>query len=350
MVDMLRRGFEMVYDEPSDRPSGGTGNPFGPITQRPRTTTPRPFANAFQRLSGDPDSMASLPTLQRESLGRRMVLTALKSDGTNLPSGFSDEIEQAEGPALGGLGKQRPTPSEPKFTKSGQATSRTEIPIPRNQLAEGTGRREPEPQLAMSDRPKPMDPEAQREIDDAKRQPGKILEFRMEQSRYWVLRNDHPGKFNIKNNNKFDGSAPWNRIHSLGVTAVRKYDAIIVREAKRKGVDPDLIRAIMYYENADGHYGGLSFAAESVGWAKSIFPMQIKPHVWGGMDGVTEEEMHKPEKNILASVELIKRIRDRIENPTAAKIGSIWTFTGMENVNEEGQQIQKVYDDKPWLR
>ena len=130
----------------------------------------------------------------------------------------------------------------------------------------------------------------------------------------------------------------------------RKYDAIIAREAKRKGVDANLIRAIMYMENADGNPGGASRGLERLGIAKSILPMQIKPHIWSGLDGIAEEEMHKPEKNIQASAELIKRIRDRIENPTVAKIASIWNFAGRENVNDRGKRIQNAYDEKLWLK
>ena len=31
-------------------------------------------------------------------------------------------------------------------------------------------------------------------------------------------------------------------------------------------------------------------------------------------------------------------------NPSRAKIGSIWNFTGAEKVNEKGARIQKIYD------
>ena len=65
--------------------------------------------------------------------------------------------------------------------------------------------------------------------------------------------------------------APW-RIHALGVEAVKKYDAIIIREAKRKGVDPDLVRAIIYMENADGNPLNLNRLVEEFGMASSIPP------------------------------------------------------------------------------
>ena len=43
-----------------------------------------------------------------------------------------------------------------------------------------------------------------------------------------------------------------------------------------------------------------------------------------------KEEFKNPEANIRAGVTLIKRIRDRLDDPSEAKIGSIWNFTGAE--------------------
>ena len=84
--------------------------------------------------------------------------------------------------------------------------------------------------------------------------------------------------------------------------------------------------------------------------AKSLFPMNIKPDMWAGLDGVKKEEFKNPEANIRAGVTLIKRIRDRLDDPTPAKIGSIWVFAGAEKVRPEGARIQRIFDQKAWLR
>ena len=78
--------------------------------------------------------------------------------------------------------------------------------------------------------------------------------------------------------------------------------------------------------------------------AKSLLPMNIKPGMWAGLDGVKKEEFENPEANIRAGVTLIKRIQDRLDDPSEAKIGSIWNYTGAEQVNDKGARIQKIYD------
>lgn len=166
----------------------------------------------------------------------------------------------------------------------------------------------------------------------------------MEESRQWAVLNDRRVRFNIEDNPAEKGGKPPWRIHALGVEAVRKHDAIIEREAKRKGVDPDLVRAIMYMENADGHKFGAAKIAEELDMADSLFPMNIKPDMWAGLDGVKKEEFENPEANIRAGVTLIKRIRDRLDDPSEAKIGSIWNYTGAEKVNDKGARIQRIYD------
>ncbi|MCH8096895.1 MAG: hypothetical protein IID53_07435 [Proteobacteria bacterium] len=235
-----------------------------------------------------------------------------------------------------------PAPREPQERKDDPPIL---APATQAKPQAGEGAKPPE-QIAMSRRPtQPIRPKAQREIDEAKRNPGdeKII-FTMAESRQWAVLKDRRVRFNIEDNPAEKGGVPAWRIHALGVEAVRKHDAIIVREAKRKGVDPDLVRAIMYMENADGHKFGLSYLAETAGMAKSLLPMNIKPGMWAGLDGVKKEEFENPEANIRAGVTLIKRIQDRLDDPSEAKIGSIWNYTGAEKVNDKGARIQKIYD------
>jgi hypothetical protein len=68
----------------------------------------------------------------------------------------------------------------------------------------------------------------------------------------------------------------------------------------------------------------------------------------GRCRGISKEEFSDPEKNIRAGVALIREIKDRLVNPTPAKIGSIWQFTGSEVVRENGAKIEKVMRKKPW--
>jgi hypothetical protein len=47
-------------------------------------------------------------------------------------------------------------------------------------------------------------------------------------------------------------------------------------------------------------------------------------------------------------VTLIKRISERIDDPTPAKIGSLWNGIKLEMVNERGSRIEKIHEKRPW--
>ncbi|MCE7887215.1 MAG: hypothetical protein DYH13_06910 [Alphaproteobacteria bacterium PRO2] len=77
--------------------------------------------------------------------------------------------------------------------------------------------------------------------------------------------------------------------------------------------------------------------------------MNIKKQKWSGLVNKKQDDMHNADVNIEAGTVLLKRIRDRIERPTPEKIGSIWHYTGKENIDEFGNFIGEVYKKKPWL-
>lgn len=119
--------------------------------------------------------------------------------------------------------------------------------------------------------------------------------------------------------------------------------------AKKRGVDPDLIRSVMWAENARGHYGGLNQVLDTIGLSRTKLPMNIRPH-FSRLIGARPEDMSKPEVNIEASAELLRRVRDRIDRPTPAKIGTIWNLTGENTVSDFGAAIARIYRARPWLR
>ncbi len=192
--------------------------------------------------------------------------------------------------------------------------------------------------------------ETQREIEALKHAKGRKIEIRMEGARIWAIKNNRPALFKVAESASASGAAPSHREHQVGVEAVRKYDKTIIEEALRFGVDPDLVRAIMYIENADGHRYGMDRFMQDYGRASSLLPMNIKPKVWEGVGGVRRDQFKDPKLNIRAGVALIKELQDRIENPTPAKIGSIWQFTGREIVNDNGAKIERAFRQKIWQR
>lgn len=102
----------------------------------------------------------------------------------------------------------------------------------------------------------------------------------------------------------------------------------------------------MYVENAHGKICG--DVAEALGLADTILPMNISMETWSGL-GAKPEEFFDPEINIRIGVTLVRRIRDRIAEPTPEKIASIWIFTGRELVNDYGARVQDVYERQVWM-
>jgi len=135
-----------------------------------------------------------------------------------------------------------------------------------------------------------------------------------------------------------------------GLEAVEEHDPVIREMADKYGVDPDLIRAVMFAENARGHKGFLNKMADVVGWSDSALPMNINKETGAKLLGKKPDDLYDARDNIEAATIFLKRIRDRIDspNPTPAQIGSIWLFTGRENTHDWGEFIQRIHNEKPW--
>lgn len=167
----------------------------------------------------------------------------------------------------------------------------------------------------------------------------------LEPDRIQVLIEDAPARFEIAENPDANPNyGKWHTIHALGVIAVRLNEAIIEREAEAQGVDPDLVKAILYVERAQGYR---DIPAEILGRAESLHPMNIRPDPWSALDN-PPADLGDQETNIRIAVTLIRRISERIDDPTPAKVASIWNFTGRERVNHYGARVQDVYQNRTW--
>jgi hypothetical protein len=104
----------------------------------------------------------------------------------------------------------------------------------------------------------------------------------------------------------------------------------------------------MYSENSRGHNFLGNNVADFLGWGDSVAPMNINPTLWGGLLG-DDADLYDEAQNIEASAILIRRIADRLENPTPVAIASIWNFAGREQPNDFGAYVARMYDEQPWL-
>lgn len=162
-----------------------------------------------------------------------------------------------------------------------------------------------------------------------------------------AIRENLPARFDIEDDSKETGAVPrLNEFDKIGRDAIAKYNSIIEEEARKQGVDPDLVRAIVYVENARGWYDVVKRKPSS------IRPMNINFRLWEGLGGIKPENARDPEINIRAGVELIKRIAERVDNPNPRVIASLWHFIGREKTSKDERQfaarVSYVYEHKIW--
>jgi soluble lytic murein transglycosylase-like protein len=175
------------------------------------------------------------------------------------------------------------------------------------------------------------------------RSAGPIL-FRRQDRKASIIANT-PGRIVVKENPDSSGEEPLHAFHAAGQAAVELFDPIIRREAARLGVDANLVRAIMYVENAQGQYGK---PFEGVG-AKSILPMNIRYDTWAGL-GFSERDFFDATMNIRAGATLIRRILDRLDEPTVSKVATLYNSLPKDSVSDYGARVAEVYRARAWER
>lgn len=200
---------------------------------------------------------------------------------------------------------------------------------------------------------RPIIPETTRDSFDLNKAPT----VNLEKDRIKSILNNDPTKFEIKENPSLENPTLKERAiqtviknEGFGNKIVQNHEKTIEKMAKKHGVDPDLVKSVMWAENARGHGFGTNNLADDFGVSDSQTPMNINGEIWGGLVDKPGEKLNNDEENIEAGAILLKRIGDRIENPTPEKIGSIWNSVGRENVNEIGKEIGDAYKTRPWAK
>lgn len=203
-----------------------------------------------------------------------------------------------------------------------------------------------EPPLVYSDVPLPypdipLRPSLRRSYWRAQGQPLSI--YNLEADRRRIVMGDSPATFEIVDNPSL--SAPRSEYftdHSIGRSAVLENDLFIESAADRNGVDADLIRAIIYFENSQGYYDSL--LPRSL--RGSIRPMNIRTSSWPVL--LRDRDIHDPATNIDVGAQIVRGFMDRLDRPTVAAIGSLWHFAGRELVDDAGARISQIYEQRLW--
>ncbi|MEQ9248772.1 MAG: hypothetical protein RLO21_22560 [Nitratireductor sp.] len=205
---------------------------------------------------------------------------------------------------------------------------------------------EPEqpPALSYPDIPLPALEPTWQAGEDAVADGNGLRVINMEKDRIRNILDNRLATFEVNDWANADGREPEHAIHEAGYWAVWVHQDVIEHEAKAAGINPDLVRAIVYVENAQGWYGRIP---QQLGLARTLLPMNINPNTWGRLvEG--DADFHDPIDNIRAGVRLIRRLYERIPDATVAKVASPFKFTGMENVSDYGARVAEVYAARTW--
>ena len=136
-------------------------------------------------------------------------------------------------------------------------------------------------------------------------------------------------------------------LHNWGKDYVDKYSKQIEKYSRQYGVDPDMVKAILYSENSDYHKYGYNKLADIIKISESTLPMNIQGKTWGNFQG-KQYDVNDPEQNIELSVRVLKSMYDAVPDKDIAKIATLWNGTGLKEVNDYGARAKEYYKNKTW--
>ncbi|MET4805477.1 hypothetical protein [Limibacillus sp. MBR-115] len=162
-----------------------------------------------------------------------------------------------------------------------------------------------------------------------------------------AMRDGLPAEFPVAENPAAESGPAIYEFDLQGIDAVNRHGLTIGKIAKEVGVDPTLLTAIIYTENARGWYGHLG---EALNVSDTILPMNINPKKWSKYFDSDPSKASDPEANIRAGARLLKGIAARIPDASVAKAATLWNSMAKEEVSAFGARVRRIYEEKPWAR
>ena len=131
---------------------------------------------------------------------------------------------------------------------------------------------------------------------------------------------------------------------------VKDYEAEIKLVSLEVGIDPDLIRAIMYMETTHGDYGGAGPLFDLLGISKSILPMNINVRFWGDAFG-PRANLEVPLNNIRAGATILSGIIANLPaTASVAEIATLYNSLSATMVSDYGARTEAVFKSRLWER
>ncbi|MES2729194.1 MAG: hypothetical protein V4621_03735 [Pseudomonadota bacterium] len=154
-----------------------------------------------------------------------------------------------------------------------------------------------------------------------------------------ILDDNKKAPFHILPNPKANGKEP---LHAWNFwSEVKENERTIEAEAKKAGVDPDFVKAIVHLETTQGWYDRLKLGN------KTIRPMNVHAEEWKDL-GYSREDLKVSEKNVQAGIRLISKIQNRMPGASSEEIASVYNSLGTRKVTDYGTRVKKLMQEKPW--
>jgi len=126
---------------------------------------------------------------------------------------------------------------------------------------------------------------------------------------------------------------------------VTEYSQLIEVEARRKGLDPDFVKAVVWMETTHGWYDEITGLVKE---PKTIRPMNIHVDYWKGL-GYSRNDLQDPMINIEVGAFLLAEIWKRTKDPTPEKVATLYNDLGARKVSDYGKTVIVYYRSRPWL-
>lgn len=152
--------------------------------------------------------------------------------------------------------------------------------------------------------------------------------------------------FPIESNPSADSRKPLFEIGA--VNTVNDYSKYIEAAGWKWGVDPDLIRAVMYMEQTHGYYDA---AFQKFDLNRTILPMNVHDTLWGDFVG-TRKQLLDPQFNINAGAKILANIQANLvpNERNVSKIATLYNKLGATKVTDYGARVAAIYAAKPWIK
>lgn len=152
------------------------------------------------------------------------------------------------------------------------------------------------------------------------------------------------GAFHVTSNPQANSAAPWYEDQSKSTVAV--FNDGINFAAAEHGVDPDLIRAVMYVETTHGWYDEFT---QPLGVNDTILPMNVSVRNWGPALGLSRQDLELPFTNIEAGTKILKGIIANLpDGAPVSAVATLYNSLGATKVTNYGARVAAVYQAKPW--